>query len=65
MLSKQNCLIPLTNHPTTLSSQVLLNLQAPTGSGKTVILELAILHLLSTKQKEECKVVYISPTKVH
>lgn len=36
---------------------------APTGAGKTVLFELAILRLFSTPSSEEGKVVYIAPTK--
>lgn len=38
-------------------------LAAPTGSGKTVIMELAICRLLSTLKDEQFKVVYQAPTK--
>ncbi|GFF55276.1 ATP-dependent DNA helicase MER3 [Aspergillus lentulus] len=38
-------------------------LAAPTGSGKTVIMELAICRLLSTLKDERFKVVYQAPTK--
>lgn len=38
-------------------------LSAPTGSGKTVIMELAICRLLSTIKNEDFKVVYQAPTK--
>ncbi|KAJ5544601.1 hypothetical protein N7461_006905 [Penicillium sp. DV-2018c] len=38
-------------------------LSAPTGSGKTVIMELAICKLLDTLQDERFKVVYQAPTK--
>lgn len=33
-------------------------LSAPTGSGKTVVFELAILRLLRAMRKEKFKVVY-------
>lgn len=36
---------------------------APTGSGKTVIMELAICRLLNTLKDERFKVVYQAPTK--
>lgn len=38
-------------------------LSAPTGSGKTVAMELAICRLLSTLKDERFKVVYQAPTK--
>lgn len=38
-------------------------LAAPTGSGKTVIMELAICRLMSTLKDERFKVVYQAPTK--
>ncbi|GIJ92257.1 sec63 protein [Aspergillus pseudoviridinutans] len=38
-------------------------LAAPTGSGKTVIMELAICRLLSALKDERFKVVYQAPTK--
>ena len=38
-------------------------LSAPTGSGKTVILELAICKLLMESSIDLCKIVYIAPTK--
>jgi ATP-dependent DNA helicase HFM1/MER3 len=40
-----------------------LVLSAPTGSGKTVIMELAICRLLNTLKDERFKVVYQAPTK--
>ncbi|KAJ6161010.1 hypothetical protein N7470_004406 [Penicillium chermesinum] len=40
-----------------------LVLSAPTGSGKTVIMELAICRLLSILKDERFKVVYQAPTK--
>lgn len=40
-----------------------LVLAAPTGSGKTVIMELAICRLLSTLKDEQFKVIYQAPTK--
>jgi ATP-dependent DNA helicase HFM1/MER3 len=36
---------------------------APTGSGKTVIHELAIIRLLMTTKKKDIKVVFIAPNK--
>lgn len=36
---------------------------APTGSGKTALLELAICKLVTQKNTENAKVVYIAPTK--
>ena len=36
---------------------------APTGSGKTVIMELAICRLLSSCNQEEFKIIYQAPTK--
>lgn len=38
-------------------------LTSPTGSGKTVIMELAICRLLNTSKDERFKVVYQAPTK--
>lgn len=40
-----------------------LVVSAPTGSGKTVILELSICHLLSGFQTDQFKIVYMAPTK--
>lgn len=40
-----------------------LVLSAPTGSGKTVIMELAICHLMHSDRAEEFKIVYLAPTK--
>ncbi|KAI8825871.1 Sec63 Brl domain-containing protein [Fimicolochytrium jonesii] len=40
-----------------------LVVSAPTGSGKTCIMELAVLHLLSRPDGENAKVVYMAPTK--
>jgi ATP-dependent DNA helicase HFM1/MER3 len=37
---------------------------APTGSGKTVLFELAIVNLLMNRPNDNSKCVYISPTKV-
>ncbi|CAK7231337.1 ATP-dependent DNA helicase MER3 [Sporothrix eucalyptigena] len=36
---------------------------SPTGSGKTVIFELAICRLLATRDKKDFKIVYQAPTK--
>ena len=38
-------------------------LSAPTGSGKTVVLELAICRLVSSLQSGQYKIVYMAPTK--
>ena len=38
-------------------------LSAPTGSGKTVLLELAICRLVSSFQSGQYKIVYMAPTK--
>ncbi|KAI4195106.1 MAG: hypothetical protein LQ346_003530 [Caloplaca aetnensis] len=40
-----------------------LVVSAPTGSGKTVILELSICQLLSGFQTDQFKIVYMAPTK--
>ena len=40
-----------------------LVLSAPTGSGKTVILELAICRLLGSSHFDQSKIVYVAPTK--
>ncbi|KAL8901398.1 MAG: hypothetical protein Q9207_005230 [Kuettlingeria erythrocarpa] len=40
-----------------------LVVSAPTGSGKTVILELSICQLLSGFQADQFKIVYMAPTK--
>ncbi|KAL6717498.1 ATP-dependent DNA helicase MER3 [Lecanora helva] len=36
---------------------------APTGSGKTAILEMAICHLVAKLQVDQFKIVYMAPTK--
>jgi replicative superfamily II helicase len=37
---------------------------APTGAGKTVVLELAIVHeMMQATWNDNCKVVYMAPTK--
>ncbi|KAH8666872.1 P-loop containing nucleoside triphosphate hydrolase protein, partial [Xylariales sp. PMI_506] len=38
-------------------------ISAPTGSGKTVLLELAICRLVTTLKNEDFKIVYQAPTK--
>jgi ATP-dependent DNA helicase HFM1/MER3 len=40
-----------------------LVLSAPTGSGKTVVMELAICHLMQATRSEDFKIVYQAPTK--
>ena len=40
-----------------------LVLSAPTGSGKTIILELAICRLVSGRRSGQFKIVYMAPTK--
>lgn len=40
-----------------------LVVSAPTGSGKTVILELSICQLISESQTDRFKIVYMAPTK--
>jgi ATP-dependent DNA helicase HFM1/MER3 len=40
-----------------------LVLSAPTGSGKTVIMELAICHLMNSVRGRDFKIVYQAPTK--
>lgn len=40
-----------------------LVLSAPTGSGKTAVLELAICQLVSSLQSDQYKIVYMAPTK--
>ena len=40
-----------------------LVLSAPTGSGKTAVLELAICQLVSTLKNDQFKIVYMAPTK--
>lgn len=49
-------------HPAYKTSDNLV-LSAPTGSGKTVIMELAICRLLNVLKDERFKVVYQAPTK--
>ena len=40
-----------------------LVLSAPTGSGKTVILEIALCRLIAMTRADQCKTVYMAPTK--
>lgn len=40
-----------------------LVLSAPTGSGKTVVMELAICHLMNSVHNRDFKIVYQAPTK--
>ena len=40
-----------------------LVLSAPTGSGKTVLLELAICRLVSSLPNDQFKIIYMAPTK--
>ena len=40
-----------------------LVLSAPTGSGKTVLLELAVCQLVSSLPNDQLKVIYMAPTK--
>jgi superfamily II DNA/RNA helicase len=43
-----------------------MNTGAPTGSGKTVLFELAIIRMLmeSSKNSRASKCIYVAPTKV-
>jgi len=49
--------------PTIFESDTNLVLSAPTGSGKTVAMELAICRLVTLHGQEDFKVVYQAPTK--
>ncbi|KAI9323195.1 Sec63 Brl domain-containing protein [Dichotomocladium elegans] len=40
-----------------------LVISAPTGSGKTCIIEMAIVHTLSIASKKDVKIIYMAPTK--
>lgn len=40
-----------------------LVVSAPTGGGKTAILEMAICRLMSGFKSDQCKIVYMAPTK--
>ncbi|KAK4058700.1 ATP-dependent DNA helicase MER3 [Microbotryomycetes sp. JL221] len=44
-------------------SDINVVVSAPTGAGKTVLFELAILRLFSNTSEPEAKVVYMAPTK--
>ena len=44
-------------------SDVNVVLSAPTGSGKTAILELAVCHLINGAESDGSKIVYMAPTK--
>ncbi|KAG9290860.1 hypothetical protein G9A89_011010 [Geosiphon pyriformis] len=46
-----------------LYSNVNLVVSAPTGAGKTVIFELAMIHLLMQSGGDRAKMVYMAPTK--
>ena len=47
----------------TYRSENNLVLSSPTGSGKTVIMELAICSLVTNSRTDQYKIVYIAPTK--
>jgi ATP-dependent DNA helicase HFM1/MER3 len=49
--------------PVAFSSDDNMVLSAPTGSGKTVVMELAICRLMASHSNEQFKVVYQAPTK--
>ena len=50
-------------YPAAFYSDDNMVLSAPTGSGKTVIMELAICRLMASHSDEQYKVVYQAPTK--
>ena len=50
-------------YPTAFESDYNLVLSAPTGGGKTVVLEMAICRLISTSNPDQFKIVYMAPTK--
>jgi ATP-dependent DNA helicase HFM1/MER3 len=51
------------SYPVAFHSDDNMVLSAPTGSGKTVIMELAICRLMASHRDEQYKVVYQAPTK--
>lgn len=61
---QQKCIVPIINHDKNLL------ICAPTGSGKTLVMEMAILHAFDKFKakpgqfiKSNFKVVYLAPTK--
>jgi ATP-dependent DNA helicase HFM1/MER3 len=48
---------------TALYSDLNMVVSAPTGSGKTGIMEMAIVRLLNEKGCDNAKIVYVAPTK--
>lgn len=42
-----------------------LHNKAPTGSGKTVLFELALIRLFTKEDPSQVKAVYMAPTKVY